>query len=125
VSAAELAEARKEHRRGEIAVLCIWVPVFLWIGHLGSMAALVAYVRDHPSRWWVFWVDTGVCAAGIIACLVIATLIGIRADTPSDDGSPRGRTRFLAWQAVLAGLANLALTLLEGSFVAFILTTVR
>jgi hypothetical protein len=125
VSAADIAEARKEHRRAEVAVLCIWIPIFLWMAHLGSMAALVGYVRNHPSRWWVFWVDTGVCAAGIIACLAIATLIGLRADTPSDEGSPRGRTRFLAWQAVLAGLANLALTLTEGSFVAFILIKIR
>ena len=125
MSAAAPAEARREHRRGEIAVVCLWVPILLWMAHLVSMAALVAYVRNHPYRWWLFWLDTGVCAAGIVLCLVVATVLGRRADTPSDVGTPAGRTRFLAWQAVLAGLANLALTLLEGSFVAFIWTTVR
>jgi hypothetical protein len=41
-------------------------------------------------------------------------------DATVRDGTPEGRTRFLAWQGVLAGLANLALILAEGSYALFI-----
>ena len=103
----------------------IWIPIFLWMAHLGSCAALVRYVDLHGSDWWVLWLDTGVCAAGTIACLATSVWLVVDADTPSDSGEPEGRTRFLAWQGVLAGLANLALILTEGSLVAFISRSVR
>ena len=103
----------------------IWIPIFLWMAHLGSSAALVRYIDLHGADWWVLWLDTGVCAAATIACLATSVWLVVDADTPSDSGEPEGRTRFLAWQGVLAGLANLALILAEGSLVAFISRSLR
>ena len=112
--------ARSQHTRGVILVFALWLPIFFWMAHLGSMAALVGYVQNHPYRWWIFWVDTGLCAAATIACMIVAVLVGASVGANSRDAPPEGRTRFLAWQAVLAGFANLALILAEGSYVLFL-----
>jgi hypothetical protein len=113
-------QAARFHRIGIVEVFALWLPIFIWMVHLGSMAALVAYVRSNPNKWWVFWIDTGVCAAAIIVCIAVGLAIGIRPMITESDGTPEGRNRFLAWQVLLAGLASLALTLAEGSYVLFI-----
>jgi hypothetical protein len=112
--------ARRQHIRGVVLVFALWLPIFFWLAHLASMAALVGYVANNREKWWIFWIDTGLCAAGTIACMVVAVVVGVSVGAHEDDGSPEGRTRFLAWQALLAGFANLALILAEGSYVAFI-----
>ncbi len=117
---AAVEHARRFHRIGVVEVFALWLPIFIWMAHLGSMAALVAYVRNNPSKWWVFWIDTGTCAGGIIACIVIGLVLGLRPLATERDGTPEGRNRFLAWQVLLAGLASLALTLAEGSYVLFL-----
>jgi hypothetical protein len=101
-------------------VFALWLPIFFWLAHLGSMAALVGYVQNDPSKWWIFWIDTAVCATGIIVCMIVGVVVGIRPMVTESDGSPEGRNRFLGWQVLLAGLANLALTLAEGSYVLFL-----
>jgi hypothetical protein len=120
VDAATRDRVFRMHDYGVVNVFALWIPIFLWMAHLGSMAALVAYVGNHPHMWWVFWLDTGVCAAGTLLCMLVATLIGLRVPASEREGTPEGRTRFLAWQAVLAGTANLALILAEGSYVLFL-----
>ena len=111
---------------GSLAVATIWIPIFLWMAPSrlvrgarcttststvrtgGSCGSTPGSVRPAPSRAWRSpsgsWSTPG---------------------APSDAGTPEGRTRFLAWQGVLAGLANLALILAEGSLVAFISRSVR
>ena len=116
----EVEHARRIHSAGVALVFVLWLPIFFWIAHLGSMAALVPYVSNHPYRWWIFWIDTGLCTAGTLLCMLVAVVIGFGVDATIDDGTPEGRTRFLAWQAILAGFANLALILTEGSYVAFL-----
>ncbi len=113
-------EAARFHRIAVVEVFALWLPIFIWMAHLGSMAALVGFVRNNPSKWWVFWVDTGTCAAGIIVCIVTGVVLGVRPMTTERDGTPQGRNRFLGLQVLLAGLASLALTLAEGSYVLFI-----
>lgn len=116
----EVEDARRMHALGIVGTFTIWLPIFIWLAHLGSLAALVPYLRNHPSKWWIAWIDTGVCAAAVIACIVVAIAVGVSVDARENDGTAAGRTRFLAWHGVLAGLANLALILAEGSYVLFI-----
>lgn len=116
----ETERADRLHVLGMAVVVALWLPIFFWLLHLSTLAALVVYIGNDPSKWWTAWVDTGLCAAGTIVCMVVAIAIGVSVDAHEDDGSPEGRTRFLTWQAVLAGLANLALILAEGSYVLFI-----
>ena len=115
-------EAHRQHVLGVLTVFTIWLPIFFWIVHLGTMAALVPYVHNHPSKWWLFWVDTGVLAAATLACIVIAFAIAARENADVLDGTRSGRTRFLAVQGVLAGVVNLILILVEGSYVLFLTT---
>ncbi len=117
---AQLAHARRLHTLGVAGVLTLWLPIFFWMAHLGSTAALVEYVANHPSKWWIEWVDTGVLAAATAACIAGSALLGASVKATVRDGTAEGRTRFLAWQGVLAGLANLALILAEGSYVLFL-----
>ena len=112
--------AQRFHRLAVIEVFALWLPIFFWMAHLGSMAALVAFVRNNPSKRWVFWVDTGACATSTIVCIVVGLVIGLRSAAVEHDGTPEGRNRFLGWQVLLAGLASLALTLAEGSYVLFL-----
>jgi hypothetical protein len=118
---ASAEHARRLHALGVVAVVTLWLPIFFWMVHLGSLAALAPYLDNNPDKWWLWWVDTGLLAAGTIACILISIAIGLRMRDPSDVGTPEGRTRFLAWQGVLAGLANLALILAEGSTITFFL----
>jgi hypothetical protein len=111
---------QRMHRRRVVLVLALWGPIFFWMAHLASMAALVRYVGNNPERWWIFWVDTGLCAAATVVCLTVATLMILAYDTTSDEATPESNARFLGWQGVLAGLANLALILAEGSYVLFL-----
>jgi hypothetical protein len=117
---AAVKRARSQHARGVVLVFALWLPIFIWMAHLASMAALVGYVENHPYRWWIFWIDTGLCAAVTLACMLVAVLVGASVGATSRDAPPEGRTRFLAWQAVLVGIANLALILTEGSYVLFL-----
>jgi hypothetical protein len=109
------------HYLGVKGVASIWAGIFLWMAHLGSMAALVGLVRNEPHLWWTFHVDTGICAFGIILCTLWSLKLALDMGPPWGEGTPRSRNRFLGWQGVLAGLANLALTLAEGMFVAFLI----
>ena len=118
--AAAVEHARHFHRLGVVEVLALWLPMFIWMAHLASMAALVGFVHSNPSKWWVFWLDTGLCAGGIVTCIIVGTVVGVRASATEADGTPEGRNRFLGWQVLLAGLASLALTLAEGSYVLFL-----
>jgi hypothetical protein len=116
----EEEHAYRLHNLSVVLVFALWLPIFFWMAHLGSMAALVPYVANHPSKWWVLWLDTGVLAAGIITCILVSILIGASVGATSLEGTPEGRLRFLAWQAGLVGIVNLALTLAEGSLPLFI-----
>jgi hypothetical protein len=116
----ETERAEQLHTLGVLGVIVLWLPIFFWMAHLGSMAALVPYLRDHPDKWWAAWIDTGVFAAGTILCILVSIAIGVRMNAPENEGSGEGRNRFLAWHGVLAGLANLALILAEGSMILFI-----
>jgi hypothetical protein len=116
----EKERAYRLHTLGVVGVLTLWLPIFFWMAHLASLAALAPYIGNHPSKWWLWWVDTGVFAAGTIACILIAIAVGVSMNAPEDEGDAEGRNRFLAWHVVLAGLANLALILAEGSMILFI-----
>jgi len=111
---------RRLHRLGVAGVVVLWLPIFVWMAHLSSSAVLAVYVRDHPGWRWTAYLDTGICAAVTTACIVAAIAIGLSVQATVRQGTPEGRTRFLAWQGILAGLANLALILTEGSYVLFL-----
>ncbi len=112
--------AQRMHAIGVVAVAVLWLPMVFWLLHLSSLAAIVPYIHNNPEKWWLAWVDTGVFAAGTIVCIVVSILVGVSVDAHEDVGTAEGRTRFLGWQGVLAGLANLALILAEGSYALFI-----
>jgi hypothetical protein len=111
---------RRAHTLAVTGVVSIWAGIALWLAHLGSMAALVGLVSNEPHLWWAYHVDTGICAFLTILCILWSLRLAFTGRASPDDGTYAGRTVFLGWQGVLAGLANLALILAEGMFVAFL-----
>ncbi len=116
----EAERAQRLHALGVVGVLVLWLPIFFWMGHLASLAALAPYLRNNPDKWWLWWVDTGIFAAGALLCILLSIALGVSMNAAEDEGNAEGRNRFLAWHGVLAGLANLALILAEGSMILFI-----
>jgi hypothetical protein len=116
----EVERARRLHTLGVVGVVTLWLPIFFWMLHLSTLAALIPYLNNNPSKWWLAWIDTGVFAAGTIACILAGIWVGASVNASEEVGDGEGRNRFIAWQVVLAGLANLALILTEGSYVLFL-----
>ena len=105
----------------------VWAAVLVgipaWLVHLTFVASMVEFVCRHPSWLWTLHFATALSAvvtlAGMVVCFDLLRAAGL-ADPEEDDGSSVGLSRFLAGLGLLLGAANLALILLEGSYVIFV-----
>ena len=94
--------------------------IVAWLAHLITVSSLVRYtcnVRGHTE-----WVEHAVTAAtGLITvAALLLCLQYLRAAAPNGEegeGTPWGRTRFLAVFGVLSNSVNLLLILAEGTYV--------
>jgi hypothetical protein len=109
------------HERVVWAAVLIGIPA--WLVHLVFEAAMVEVVCRHPSWLWTLHLATALTAlvtlGGMAVCFDLLRAAG-PPDPEGDDGSPVGLTRFLGGLGLLVGAANLALILLEGSYVIFV-----
>lgn len=104
--------------------LRLWYAVFggivAWMTHLVFLASFARYACT-THRMWVSHLVTGSTALATVGAMVLAYAYeraGANADPDAD--SVAGRLRFLGQFGLLVGAANLALILLEGSYVVFI-----
>ncbi len=107
-------------RHGVVLLLASGVSIGAWLLHLTSLASLVDLSQHHPGVVWVMHgitAATALTCAGVIALGVVGTR---RTHAPEAEGSPVGRTAFLAWMAIIVGSVNLLLILYEGSYVLLI-----
>jgi hypothetical protein len=107
----------------------VWIAVLggipAWLFHLVFEAAMVGYTCTHPGWKWTLHAATVVTVVATLAGVVVcADLLraGGRASrwSEDDDGSAAGRTRFLGALGLIVGATNVALILLEGSYVIFV-----
>jgi hypothetical protein len=107
----------------------VWIAALIgvpaWIAHLSFLAAMVPFTDDHPGWDWTFHAATAVTAlvtlAGMAVCWDLWRLAGHTVTDPdTPDASPPALSRFLAFFGLLIGAINLALILVEGSYVVFV-----
>jgi hypothetical protein len=97
-----------------------------WLTHLVFEAAMIQYTTTHPGWRWTLHLATVVTAvatlAGMAICLELVRAANrTEPDAPEDDdASAANISRFLGVLGLLIGVANLALILMEGSYVIFV-----
>jgi hypothetical protein len=109
----------------------LWRGVMVWYAVLGGIAAWIVHLvfivsaehwtHLHKQYGWTLHAATGVCALATIGAMLLAHRLLVAAsgsDPASNDDA--GQLLFLAQLGLLTGAINLALILLEGSYVLFI-----
>ena len=108
-------------RNGALVWSTLFVPIGAWAVHLVATSAFVRYTCNDSGTEWIHHAFT---AGTALVCLVCAWLSVrlLRAAGDADEavGSHAGRTRFLGQLGLASSVSNLALILLEGSYVFFI-----
>jgi hypothetical protein len=107
-------------RHGVVLVLASALSIVAWIAHLSSLASLVELSRTRDEVVWVMHALTLALSLVCVAVIVLGIWYVRRTTGQEGDGTPMGRTTFLAWMAIITGSFNLLLILLEGSYVVFI-----
>ena len=105
---------------GARAWYALVAPILLWAVHIVGEAALIPLACEHGSLHWLLH---GLTAATAVATAGAMAVSWTFVRTGRDDeaaGTVIGRTRFLGMLGLVIGAANLALILLEGSYVLFI-----
>jgi hypothetical protein len=92
-----------------------------WTVHMLFLSSFVQYTCNEGHVGWVHHVVTAVTAAATVLSMVLAWSL-VREGADADEAAPsyEGRTRFLGMAGLLIGAINLALILLEGSYVFFL-----
>jgi hypothetical protein len=113
----------------------VWTAVLIgvpaWIAHLVYEAAMTEYTSAHPGWRWTLHLATALTAlvtlAGMAVCADLVRLAnrsepaGAGFDQAEvDDASTATISRFLGYLGLLIGVTNLALILMEGSYVIFV-----
>jgi hypothetical protein len=104
-------------RDGVVLLLASGISIAAWMTHLVSLASLVDLSERHAGVVWVMHGLTAVTALTCIGVIALGAGHARRAHASETEGSPVGRTAFLAWMAIIAGSVNLLLILYEGSYV--------
>jgi hypothetical protein len=114
-------ESASALRRG----MTVWFAVFgglgAWIVHLVFLAAAEHWTSIHHQWSWSLHAVTGLTALVNVVALLLAWRLfqsAKGADAAGDDDA--GQLMFLAQMGLLVGAINLALILLEGSYVLFL-----
>ena len=102
-----------------------------WIAHLVFEAAMTQYTTAHPGWRWTLHLATALTAlvtlTGMAVCADLVRLAN-RSEpglagfnrAEDDDASTANISRFLGYLGLLIGVTNLALILMEGSYVIFV-----
>jgi hypothetical protein len=104
-------------RHGVVLLLASGVSIAAWLTHLVSLASLVDLSERHAGVVWVMHGLTAVTAVTCVGVIALGVTAARRAHASEAEGSPVGRTAFLAWMAIITGSVNLLLILYEGSYV--------
>jgi hypothetical protein len=108
-------------RRGFEVWYAVLGGIGAWIVHLLFLVSAEHWTDLHRQYAWTLHAVTVVCALATIVALILARRLFLAAsgsDPASNDDA--GQLLFLAQLGLLIGVINLALILLEGSYVLFI-----
>lgn len=110
------------HASAPMRALRIWFPVYggigTWMAHLVFVAAFTRYRCNTPgSTAWMHLATLGLAAVTVVALVLSVSLVRSNRGASDDDPSQAGQLRFLGVSGLLIGAINLALILVEGSYV--------
>jgi hypothetical protein len=123
MTSAEIARIEKAtpRRRGFEVWYAAFGGIAAWMVHLLFVVSAEHWTYLHAQYRWTLHAATAICALATIAALLLARRLLVAAsgsDPASNDDA--GQLLFLAQLGLLVGAINLALILLEGSYVLFI-----
>jgi hypothetical protein len=105
---------REFPERGLAVWYALTAPILAWMTHLVVLASLAGASYDRGGVTFWMHVTTAVTVIPTLVAMYLAWLMIRRADnTDESDPGPRGRTRFLGEMALLIGVINLMLIILE------------
>lgn len=125
MSVRQVAERGKEAVTGDVrrGGFLTWTAVLIGIGawtvHMLALTSLVKFVCNHHGFEWTLHVITALTAGATLAGMAYCWGMA-RASDDEESPSVPARTRFLGLAGLLMNSINLALILLEGSYVLFI-----
>jgi hypothetical protein len=108
-------------KRGLIVWYAAFGGIFFWMAHLVFVASAEHWTYLHSRYVWTLHAATVICALATILALALSWRL-YRAAAGSDAAArdDAGQMLFLAQFGLLVGVINLALILVEGSYVLFI-----
>jgi hypothetical protein len=105
---------REFPERGLAVWYALTAPILAWMAHLVVLSSLVGASYDRSGVTFWMHATTAVTAIATLVAIYLAWLMIRRSDdTDESDPGPRGRTRFLGEMALLIGVINLMLIVLE------------
>ncbi len=117
----EAVESAGPWRRGALVWYAVFGGLGAWIVHLVFVVGAEHWSHTHPRYSWTLNASTVVCAAATVVALGLAwRLLRAAGDADPAATDDAGQLVFLAQVGLLVGAINLALILLEGSYVLFI-----
>ncbi len=112
------------HYHERVAWTAALVGIPAWIAHLTFEAAMVQFTTHNPRWEWTLHAATIATAlvtvAGMALCLDLLRRARLAREEGDDDASASSITAFLGGLGLLVGASNLALILMEGSYVIFV-----
>jgi hypothetical protein len=105
---------------GVVLILLSGLSVAAWAVHVFALTALAGLNQRHHDVIWIMQAVTVVTAIPCLLTMALGWSAVRRTTTPEDEGSPTGRTVFLAWMALAIGTLSLVLILLEAAYVSLI-----
>jgi hypothetical protein len=117
----ERIESASPLRRGFEVWYAVLGGIGAWIVHLLFVVCAEHWSYLHSQYGWTLHAATVVCALATIVALVLSyRLFGAASGSDPAANDDAGQLLFLAQLGLLIGAINLALILLEGSYVLFI-----
>ena len=107
--------------RGLLVWLTLTAGIAAWAVHLVAFASIVEFVHDN-GYFWLFYAGNGVAVAVTLIALALSWAMARAGRDDEEAGTPAGRIRFLGQMGLFVNGINLALILLEGSYIYFLRT---
>ena len=116
-----MTTATETHLAGGYRVwFALVAPIAAWAVHIVAAASLVPLTCDHDEVEWVLHGLTAAMSLVVVLALWVSYGMVRAGQDDEESGSEAGRTRFLGLLGLIIGFSNLALILLEGSYVIFL-----
>ena len=107
-------------KNGVILALLSALAVGAWAAHVFATAGLARLRESHPGVEWVMHGATLLTALPCLLAIAVGAWHAKRLRGEEGDGTPQGRTIFLAWMTIVTGAFNLVLIVAEDVFITLV-----